>query len=462
MLSEFTGQQPAVALGQRRCACATGAACKRQAHRFRPDRCLSSRKRQQYQNQRSSTLVAQGGTSHASDLEVRDSVTGEDSPDETSASTIDAQSGSTSGSKVEGPAAKEEQAVTSRSQETLANLSSLLGFAEDSPAPSTTGPESDPQTSTEDRQGDWWDRPATNQTDAPRRQRTGSGPEGRFLETDDLMQTEGQESRSGQQTTLGSELYDIPLVTPRVAYVMLGLNLAVYGAGVGLALLQGGDASNDYFLALAKVNEAVVAGEYWRLLTANFLHAGLLHLGLNCLALYSLAPDAEAVLGYGTFTAVYLLSGLSGSLASFLFSDAVTVGASGAIFGLLGALGAYFLKNRELKGSTRQILYIAAVAGFNLILGTNGDSMIDNSGHIGGLVAGAWLGWGMGPKFVITRELKIPDGSLTIPEGAEEVEVVIDQTTAWRRRAVLVSFVVSLAVGLAVGIATRSADGLNV
>ena len=73
-----------------------------------------------------------------------------------------------------------------------------------------------------------------------------------------------------------------------------------------------------------------------RLLTCTFLHAGLLHLGLNCYALFSIGPDVEAVLGYRTFATIYLLSGLGGSIASFLFSDLVTVGASGAIFGLLG------------------------------------------------------------------------------------------------------------------------------
>ncbi len=75
-----------------------------------------------------------------------------------------------------------------------------------------------------------------------------------------------------------------------------------------------------------------------RLLTCTFLHAGLLHLGLNCFALFSIGPDVEAVMGYSTFAAIYLLSGLGGSIASFLFSDLVTVGASGAIFGLLGVL----------------------------------------------------------------------------------------------------------------------------
>ena len=91
------------------------------------------------------------------------------------------------------------------------------------------------------------------------------------------------------------------------------------------------------------------------MLTATFLHAGLLHLGLNCYALYSLGAEVEAVMGNRVFSAIYLLSGtlaldihelfsnilphtpgLSGSVASFMLSDATTVGASGAIFGLLG------------------------------------------------------------------------------------------------------------------------------
>ena len=80
----------------------------------------------------------------------------------------------------------------------------------------------------------------------------------------------------------------------------------------------------------------VAVGEC-RLLTCTFLHAGLLHLGLNCYALFSIGPDVEAVLGYRTFATIYILSGLGGSIASFLFSDLVTVAASGAIFGLLGA-----------------------------------------------------------------------------------------------------------------------------
>ncbi len=73
------------------------------------------------------------------------------------------------------------------------------------------------------------------------------------------------------------------------------------------------------------------------MITCNFMHAGFLHLGLNLYALFSIAPEAEAVLGYWTFAVVYLGSGLAGSVLCFLLTNSVTVGASGAVFGLIGA-----------------------------------------------------------------------------------------------------------------------------
>ena len=97
-----------------------------------------------------------------------------------------------------------------------------------------------------------------------------------------------------------------------------------------------------------------------RLLTCTFLHAGLLHLGLNCFALYSIGPDVEAVLGYSTFAAIYLLSGLGGSVASFLFSDLVTVGASGAIFGLLGMPQLTSLLSQQQH--TYQTVFLAVIS----------------------------------------------------------------------------------------------------
>ncbi|KAK3236866.1 hypothetical protein CYMTET_53020, partial [Cymbomonas tetramitiformis] len=129
---------------------------------------------------------------------------------------------------------------------------------------------------------------------------------------------------------------------PRLTYLVLAANLSVYSVGVYLALTLGADESNEFFFLLAKDSSAVAAGEYWRLFSANFLHAGVLHLALNCFALGQLGPQVEGAFGSARFAFIYLSAGLSGSLASFLLSDDITVGASGALFGLLGALAAYF------------------------------------------------------------------------------------------------------------------------
>lgn len=77
-----------------------------------------------------------------------------------------------------------------------------------------------------------------------------------------------------------------------------------------------------------------------RLLTANFLHDSFLHLAASCYALWTLAPEVEKVLGYRIFTAVYILTGLAGSTACFMYTDTITVGASSGLFGLIGALPA--------------------------------------------------------------------------------------------------------------------------
>ena len=88
-----------------------------------------------------------------------------------------------------------------------------------------------------------------------------------------------------------------------------------------------------------------------RLITSTFMHAGLLHLGLNVYALYSIAPEAEAVLGYWPFAAVYLGSGLAGSVLCFLLTNSVTAGASGAVFGLIGAVA---LPRMSRRGGQRR------------------------------------------------------------------------------------------------------------
>lgn len=130
----------------------------------------------------------------------------------------------------------------------------------------------------------------------------------------------------------------------------------------------------------------VAAGEWFRLLTAAFLHANLFHLLVNMFALGSLGPQLEAALGRSRFLALYLLSALGGSALSLVLSrpDQYGVGASGAIFGLFGA---FYVVVRRVGGDTSSIL---VVLGLNLVL-TFAVPVIDWRAHLGGLVTGGLL-----------------------------------------------------------------------
>lgn len=129
---------------------------------------------------------------------------------------------------------------------------------------------------------------------------------------------------------------------------------------------------------------AVANGDWWRLITATFLHGSLLHLGFNLLALWILGTQVEIYLGSKNSLLLYLVSAMGGSLASFYFSPPATfsIGASGAIFGLMGA---FIVIGKKLRADVSQItilLLINVVLGFTV-------SGIDWRAHLGGLVAGA-------------------------------------------------------------------------
>lgn len=136
----------------------------------------------------------------------------------------------------------------------------------------------------------------------------------------------------------------------------------------------------------AKVNSLISSGEYYRLFTAMFLHGGLMHLVLNMYALFALGPLLENVYGKGKYIIIYLASGIVSSIFSYKFSDAVSIGASGAIFGLLGATLIFAFRRRDEVGKNllRNILSVIAI---NIFIGLN-MSNIDNFAHLGGLIGG--------------------------------------------------------------------------
>lgn len=199
----------------------------------------------------------------------------------------------------------------------------------------------------------------------------------------------------------------IPMTKPVASRIMLGVLLAMFVVQVVYSIIRYDSwttftGANIYALVDlgAKVNEYIAQGEVWRLFTATLLHDGILHLFFNLYALFALGPMLEAYLGWGRFTAIYVLGGLFGSLLSYAFSQSISVGASGAIFGIIGATTVYFFRYRNNFGAQgRAILQnMIVVIIINLAFGL-GAGYIDNWGHIGGLLGGALVAVGLVPRY---------------------------------------------------------------
>lgn len=154
---------------------------------------------------------------------------------------------------------------------------------------------------------------------------------------------------------------------------------------------------NGLFLLGSKVNVLIAFGEYWRLLTSMFLHADVLHILFNMLMLNFLGRDIERFYGKWKFLAIYLVGGLIGSGASYVFTSGNSVGASGAIFALLGANLYLYKLNPKLYKSIYGTDLIALTA-FNIVLGVVRPN-IDMAGHIGGLIGGFFLAFALGLSY---------------------------------------------------------------
>lgn len=181
---------------------------------------------------------------------------------------------------------------------------------------------------------------------------------------------------------------------PYVTYALLGLNIAAYILMTIVGMIFGWDLNEQLFVLGAKVNVLIAHGQYWRLFTAMFLHVGLIHLFFNSYALYIYGPIVEKLYGKARFALIYIISGLFGSLFSYLLSSNAAAGASGAIFGLMGSL-LYFRQRR--KDTFKRIFgpQLIIIILINLFYGSMQPG-IDNWGHIGGLVGGFLIGNGVG------------------------------------------------------------------
>lgn len=165
---------------------------------------------------------------------------------------------------------------------------------------------------------------------------------------------------------------------PRVTYFLIGINVFLFAVQYAQGINK---VAVDYGMFPIAISQG---SEWWRLFTSAFLHGSFIHIAFNMYVLFFLGPTLERILGHTRFIVLYLLSALGGSVASYWFSDlqTVSVGASGAIFGLMGAL---IVAGRRLRYDIKQVLFLLAV---NVAIGFFSPG-VDWRAHFGGLVVGA-------------------------------------------------------------------------
>ncbi len=206
--------------------------------------------------------------------------------------------------------------------------------------------------------------------------------------------------KEGARTTRSGKLPygGAPSANPALTSIgLIALNIAVW-----LSIRSDGGGSSGLVDKLAllpqdslrvapdgsrEVIEGVSGGAYWQVATSVFSHVEVWHIGFNMLALYFLGPQLELILGRARYLAVYLLSGLAGSTAVMWLSNenGQTLGASGAIFGLMGALLVVGLK---VRANVQQLIFWI---GLNVVFTVTASSFISWQGHFGGLAGGALL-----------------------------------------------------------------------
>lgn len=183
----------------------------------------------------------------------------------------------------------------------------------------------------------------------------------------------------------------MPQAGPYVTYSIIGITILAY-------LIQISPYGSLFVKAFIKSNELIREGQLWRLITPALLHGGFTHIVFNMYALLSFGQSLERHFGHGRFLLLYLLGAFAGNVMSFLMTNANSLGASTAIFALVGAEGVFLLKNRKLfagqfRSAIGNIIFIVFINLF--VIGSLPN--IDNWGHIGGLVGGLMFSWFASP-----------------------------------------------------------------
>lgn len=195
----------------------------------------------------------------------------------------------------------------------------------------------------------------------------------------------------------------MPQSAPYVTYAIIGVTILIYLLQVATDALLQVDIPVLFFI---KSNELIRSGQVWRLLTPALIHGSFTHIAFNMYALFSFGTSLERYFGHGRFLLLYVLGAFAGNVASFIMTDANSLGASTAVFGLLAAEGVFLYQNRKLfagqfRSAIGNIIFIAAVNLF--VIGSLPG--IDNWGHIGGLLGGLAFTWFAGPLWDVEPDM---------------------------------------------------------
>lgn len=191
---------------------------------------------------------------------------------------------------------------------------------------------------------------------------------------------------------------------PIMTFLLIGINAVMFL----LTILLNGLNDLNILMNLGAIEKwHVLNGDYYRLITSAFLHGGIIHFIFNNYALYIIGPQIESFFGKAKFITIYLISAIIGNLLSLTFNapGIVGVGASGAIFGLLGSLLYFGYHHRVYLGTVIKSQIIPLII-INLIIGFSIPG-IDNAAHIGGLIGGVLITMALGVKYKTTKSEQI-------------------------------------------------------
>lgn len=154
----------------------------------------------------------------------------------------------------------------------------------------------------------------------------------------------------------------------------------------------------------AKWNEGIRYGEYYRFISCALLHGNIVHLLLNAVSLRAFGKELESIFGSTKFLLVFFMSVWAASLTSYIFSPYLAIGASGGVFGIIGALTVFFYKQKnKILGSDIKFKSMYTIAIVNIIFGLLMPH-IDNSAHVGGLISGGIISFFISPDYYIDEK----------------------------------------------------------